>query len=105
MGEGRCRLSATPAFVTDPWGISVREVTPVVLEDEPDGGQDHRAHPDDHHPPPDDDAEAGGRRGHRREHRPPAVRAEEAQLAGALGDLALLVVLRARTDPAPGEQE
>jgi len=38
------------------------------------------------------------------EQRPPAVRAEEPDLAGALGDLALVVVFRPHGQAAAGEQ-
>ena len=65
--------------------LSVREVAPVVLEDQTDHGQDERerrrsATATSRRQQPS----ARPRAGRRHEQRPPAVRAEEAQLAGAV---------------------
>src|SRR5580704_12243022 len=75
---------------------SVGEVAPVVLEDEADRGEHGEQQPHQEQPPAD--RQSGGRygRGERQEQRPPAVRAEEADLAGPLLDLALRVVFRAQ---------
>ena len=66
----------------------MREVAPVVLEDEADRGEHGEQQPDQEEPPADREAESGGGGGEPEEQRPPAVRAEEADLAGALLDLA-----------------
>src|ERR1700722_15396179 len=76
--------------------ILVGEVAPVVLEDEPDRGEHHAHDADQDQPPAHREADRGESGGEGHPQRPPAVRAEESQLAGALGDLALRVVLRAR---------
>jgi DNA-binding NarL/FixJ family response regulator len=83
---------------------SVREVAPVVLEDEADRGEHGEQRPDQEEPPSDREAERGRGRGEAQEQRPPAVRAEEPDLAGALLDLGAVVVLRAPGQAAPGEQ-
>src|SRR5215469_2695552 len=83
---------------------SVRVVAAVVLEDEADGREQDTQNPDQEQPPADRHAERRGRGGQAEEQRPPAVRAEEPQLAGALRDLALPVVLGPPGQPPPGEQ-
>src|SRR6266705_7079968 len=69
--------------------LSVRVVAAVVLEDEADRAEDHEEQPDQEHPPADRHAHGRECRGYAHEQRPPAVRAEEAELAGALLDLPL----------------
>src|SRR5947199_1642230 len=83
----------------------MRVNAPVVLEDKADGGQDHEKHADQEKPPSDRRADGSRGAGQPGEQRPPAVRAEEAKLARALGDLALRVVLGAQRQPSPGEQD
>jgi DNA-binding NarL/FixJ family response regulator len=82
----------------------VREVTPVVLEDEADRGEHGEQQPHQEEPPADRQAKRRDGRREAEEQRPPAVRAEEPDLAGALRDLALDVVFGALGQPAPGEQ-
>src|SRR5215475_11031699 len=84
---------------------SVRVLPAVVLEDEADRREQDEKHPDQEEPPSDRHTERRHRRRHAGDQRPPAVRAEEAELAGALGDLTGRVVLRPARQPAPGEQE
>src|SRR5690242_1526019 len=86
-----------------PWGL-VGEVAAVVLEDEADRGEDGEHAPDQEEPPADREAGRGERGGEAQPERPPAVRAEEPDLAGALLDLARVVVLRALGQAAAGEQ-
>jgi DNA-binding NarL/FixJ family response regulator len=85
-------------------GWLVREVAPVVLEDEADRGEHGEQHPDQEQPPADRQAERRGGGREREEQRPPAVRAEETDLAGALLDLADVIVFRALGQAAAGEQ-
>jgi DNA-binding NarL/FixJ family response regulator len=82
----------------------VGEVTPVVLEDEADRGEHGEQQPDQEEPPAD--RQANRHRGGRepQEQGPPAVRAEEPDLAGALRDLALDVIFGPLGQPTPGEQ-
>src|ERR1017187_3311301 len=75
----------------------------VILEHEADPAQDHGQLADQEHPPADRHSHGGQRRGYAHEQRPPAVRAEEAQFARALIDLAALVVLGTQRQPPPGE--
>src|SRR4029077_17723172 len=56
-------------------------------------------------PPPDPHPERATPRRHPGDQRPPAVRAEEAELAGALGDLTRRVVLRPERQPTAREQQ
>jgi len=84
--------------------LLVAEVAPVVLEDEGDRGEHQRHDADDEQPPADREAHGGDRGGQPDPQRPPGVRAEEAYLASALGDLALVVVFGAQRQPPPGEQ-
>ncbi len=65
----------------------VREQASVVLEDEADRGEHGGQHPDQEEPPADGQAQRRRGGGQAEEQRPPAVRAEEADLAGALGDV------------------
>src|SRR5216683_2204495 len=83
---------------------SVRELPPVVLEDETDRRQHDGKHTNQEKPPSDRDAESCRARGEAEEKRPPAMRAEEPDLPCALADFALRVVLRPRRQPHPGEQ-
>src|SRR5215469_16656192 len=85
-------------------GRSVAEVPPVVLEDEPDRGEHDQHEADEDQPPADREPEREDRGGQAEEQRPPAVRAEEADLPGALDDLPLRVVLWPRWQPAASEQ-
>src|SRR5208282_2496428 len=80
------------------------EVAAVVLEDEADRGEHGEQHPDQEEPPADREAEEGRGRGEAEEQRPPAVRAEEPLLAGALLDLAVGVVFRPLGQAAAGEK-
>jgi DNA-binding NarL/FixJ family response regulator len=82
----------------------VREVAPVVLEDEADRGEHGEQQPDQEEPPADREAEGGRGRREPEEQWPPAVRAEEPDLAGALLDLAVVVVFWSPRQAAPGEQ-
>src|ERR1700722_10218899 len=84
---------------------SVGEVAAVVLEDQADDGeyQEHRA--DQEQPPADREADRRRRGGEGHVQRPPAVRAEEPELPGALLDLALIVILGTLRQPAAGEQD
>jgi DNA-binding NarL/FixJ family response regulator len=82
----------------------VGEVAAVVLEDEADRGDHGGQAADQEEPPADREADRGCRRRQAHPQRPPAVRAEEPDLAGALLDLADVVVLRALGQAASGEQ-
>ena len=82
----------------------VREVAPVVLKDEADRGEHGEQQPDQEEPPSDREADRGRGRGQAHEQRPPAVRAEEPDLSGALLDLGVVVVFGAPRQAAPGEQ-
>ena len=82
----------------------VREVAPVVLKDETDRGEHGEQQPDQEEPPSDREADRGRGRGQAHEQRPPAVRAEEPDLSGALLDLGVVVVFGAPRQAAPGEQ-
>src|SRR6516165_12830641 len=86
------------------WG-SVRVLPAVVLEDEPDRREQDEEHPDQEEPPADRHAERRDRRRQPGDQRPPAVRAEEAELTGAVADLGVGDVLRPGRQPAAGEQE
>src|SRR5260370_14086830 len=86
-------------------GSLVTEVAPVVLEDEADAGGHQHHDADDDEPPADREADRGDRAGQADPQRPPGVRAEEAQLTGALSDLAPVVVLGPHWQPPPGKQE
>jgi DNA-binding NarL/FixJ family response regulator len=82
----------------------VREVAPVVLEDEADRREHGEQHPDEEEPPADRETERGRGRGQTHKQRPPAMRAEEPDLAGTLLDLATIVVFRAPGQAPTGEQ-
>src|SRR6185312_13640245 len=73
----------------------VRVVAPVVLEDEADRREHREQHADQEQPPADRETERSRSRGQTHKQRPPAMRAEEPDLAGALLDLAAVVVFRA----------
>src|SRR5215475_6891378 len=79
-------------------------MAPVILEDEADNGQQDRQRANEEKPPANGNAERRQRAGQADEQRPPAVRAEEAELADALVDLALVAVLRPLGQAAAGEQ-
>jgi hypothetical protein len=66
----------------------VGEVAAVVLEDKADRGEHGEQQPDQEEPPSDRQAQRHNRGGQCEVQRPPAVRAEEPDLAGALLDLA-----------------
>src|SRR5690606_42095076 len=79
LREGSAALSCS--------GIGlVLEFSAVVLEDPADDGAPDREEADRGHPPADRNAHSGERHCHGDEQRPPAVRAEEAVLAGPLLD-------------------
>src|SRR5690606_21583611 len=90
-GPGVAECDTGPSWKV--WNRSVLLATPVVLEDQAGGADDQGDGAADEHPPvperrtvPDD----GDREGD--QNRPVAVGAEEAQLAGAVSGLGLLVV-------------
>ena len=80
-------------------------VPAIILEDEADHRehQGERAHQE--HPPADRHAHRGDGGGEPDEQGPPAMRAEEAELAGALLDLTFGVVLRPSRQPPTGVQD
>src|SRR5262252_5572367 len=86
-------------------GRLVRVVPAVVLEHEPDHRHEQGERTNQEHPPADRHAYGGQRGSEPDEQRPPAVRAEEAKLAGTLLDLALRLVFRPRRQPPAGEQQ
>src|SRR3954453_16329717 len=80
--------------------------TRVVLEDEAaDGDDEPDAREDDQPPLPQGDAEAGESDAAGDGDGPVAARAEEAQVAGAVGDLGLGVVLGALLEASRDEAE
>jgi naphthoate synthase len=93
-----------PDWTGFPYYYLVGEVAAVVLEDETDRGEHGEQHPEQEQPPADREAERRRGGAETQEQRPPAVRAEEPDLAGALLDLALVVVFGPQGQAAPGEQ-
>jgi len=84
--------------------LSVREVAPVVLEDEADRREHREQHADQEEPPADRETERSRGHGQTHKQRPPAMRAKEPDLTGALLDLAAVVVFRAPGQAPTGEQ-
>src|SRR5436190_16595530 len=75
-----------------------------VLEKNADDAGDLRDRADHEQPPAENDAEHQRGRGGGSDERPPAVRAEETELASALLDLGITTVRRPRPHPPRQEQ-
>src|SRR5215469_5234335 len=86
-------------------GGSVRVLPAVVLEDESDRREQDEQHPDQEKPPAHRHTDRRDRRRQPGDQRPPAVRAEEAELPRAVTDLCIGDVLRPGRQPTAGEQE
>src|SRR5260370_2011273 len=82
-GAGR----TAPGCAAQATRFSVCVVSPVVLEDKANRGKEQRKHPYQEKPPSDRGADRRRGRAQAHEHRPPALRAEEANLPGPLPDL------------------
>src|SRR5215472_11836066 len=81
------------------------EVTAVLLEDEADHREHEREGPDQEQPPADRRAQRGKRSRQANQERPPAMRTEEAKLAGPLLNVALGIVFWPPRQPPAGEQK
>src|SRR3984893_17509929 len=94
-GAGR----TAPGCAAQATRFSVCVVSPVVLEDEANRRKEQRKQPYQEKPPSDRGTDRRRGRGQAHEQRPPAMRAEEAEFAGAVADLCPWGVLRQRRQP------